>query len=727
MTIKVIKRNLEVVPFDASKIRKWIKWAINGNDPDKENFILSETLRRLPEIFTTEKVHETIIQICLNQEDIEYSKIAAMLERASIHKAQTHAGILNPLTADFMDFLEFFEYKKKWGGDWMDEIDSPEKIRKVNHWYIELEQEPLDYWTVKQWTDKYSVKLNNEAVETPALGILAIAIGLHGVTQLAFDVAKDIIQGRLNLPTPVLNGIRNGSYDSISCCVIEGGDTVASIDVADYVASSMTAKKAGIGITLDTRSKGDRVKNGSVSHLGKAPLYKAIQAGVKKYTQETRGGSATVTYKCIDPDIMEMLLWKTQKVDLEQRIDKVDYSFAYNDDFILALLRKENWYLFSKVDAPEVHDNLHAPNYMEYVEAALRRGAKHKVVKAIELLMTFLISRSETGRIYAINLTRMNEHTPFVDRISQSNLCLEIALPTKPWDDMADLFRQDVENAAGEIAFCSIAALNAAKIPFDKYFEVAERALRTVDEMINRAPMLSMAMRYHLTKRRSVGIGITGLASWLYQQGMDYDGSKSSIRATEQLAELHYYSLLKASQKMSAESGIKVKGIKPDWLPVDTKKKGFAPLLDWEALRGKPRKHSVLVAHMPTESSAVFSGATNGLYPSRSRVIYKKARKGVVQFISEFFVGKTPAWDVDMIPYYAAVQNWSDQAISADYFTDFTKLENSKVKDYELVKWFILQAIAGIKTIYYQNFKDTEGDSLQDIMQKEEDCAGCKL
>lgn len=720
----ITKRDGSTDKFQPAKIRTWIQWATQNmiDQIDMEYYILKETLRRLPEKVTTEEIHQTIIKVCLDKQDLKYSEVASLLERASIYKNLESNGFLHPQTSNFSELLDFFIEAGVWDGEWLDDIEQQD-LDTLNNLYIELEAVPSAYATIKQWQDKYSKRINGLPVETPAMGAIGIALALHGVTALAFDVARDIIHCRLNLPTPALNGLRDGTTDSVSCCVIEGGDSVESIEVANLLASQYTAKKAGIGIMLNTRSKGDSVKKGAVKHLGKAPLYKAVEASVKKFTQLTRGGSATVSFRCNDPDIMSMLLWKTQRIDLAQRIDKVDYSFVYNDAFVKAVLRRDDWYLFSINDAPWLHDNFHVENYESLVTTALRKGIKHIKVKALDVLEEFLKSRVETGRIYCLNATRVNEHTPFLDPIVQSNLCQEINLPTKPFKSVEELFHND---ASGEVAFCSLAALNVSNIPLEEYASVAERALRTVDRMLELAPGLYPCNEHSMKQRRSIGIGITGLASFLYQQGLDYDSSYESLLAVEQLAALHYWSLLSASQKMSKETGVEVQGVDLDWLPIDTAKlqtntTDWEYDLDWECSRGKPRMHSVLVAHMPTESSALMSNATNGLYPSRARVVQKKARTGVVQFISEHFdSNKTKCWDTEMHKYYAAVQNFTDQGISCDYYLDFSQFPDMKVPMHTLIKWFIDQWAAGNKSCYYHVFKDTK--------DQEEVCAdGCKL
>lgn len=724
----VIKKDGTKQEFHAWKIRQWVQWAVqNVADKEKvEQYVLEETLRRLPEgSATTEEIHEVMISVCLDKEDLVYSRLAAVLEKASLYKNLSHFGFMQPEKADFIELMDFFVERHVWSSDWVDQVNSLELEQQVRELYIELEAVELEHWTLKQWADKYSKTHEGKPIETPAMGAIGIAIGLHGVTQLAFDVARDIINGKLNLPTPALNGIRDGNFDTISCCVIVGGDTIQSIDAAELLASGYTSKKAGIGMMLNTRSKGDPVKGGQVEHLGKAPLYHAIEKSVKKYTQITRGGSCTMSFRCIDPDIMSILLWKTQRIDTQQRIDKMDYSFVYNDYFVECVLNNEDWYLFSEFHAPEVHANFHAKNYKSFVREALKRKVPHKKVKALDVLVEFLKSRWETGRLYCLNATRCNEHTPFEDIILQSNLCQEINLPTKPFSSIEELFEREYNPKSGEVAFCALAALNVSKIELYEYMAVAERALRTVDRMITLAPGLYPQLKASMDARRSVGIGITGHAGFLYKQGLDYDGSYESLVATEQLGSLHYYALLRASQKMSKETGIQVTGIDTNWLPIDTAKfvtdvEDWDYHLDFESLRDKPRMHSVLVAHMPTESSAVFSSATNGLYPSRGRVIKKKARTGVVQFISEHFNNNMRVWDIqDMHKYYGALQNMTDQGISCDYYTDFTKYPNMKVPVTELISWFIKQWSAGNKSAYYQVFKDTDGGEV--------DCSSCKL
>ena len=725
----VIKHDGRIEEFSPEKLNKWAMYATKRGGNWSE--IALSAYKRLPETAKSSDLHQTLINVCLYKEDIAYSRIAARLELAMIRKnMERHIGINQYST--FKDIYDVLMNHGYWKG-------LPVYNPKWEELFKELNEVRLEYWQIVQWGDKYSIKYKGNPIETPHIGAMGIALALHGDNQHAYDLARAIIKGQVNLPTPALNGIRNGDFDTISCCVISGGDSVESIVTAEHIATRMTAKKAGIGIEYDTRSKGAPVKGGAVEHLGKHSIYSSLDKAVKMFTQITRGGSATVYFKCIDPEVENITMWKTQRVDIETRLDKLDYGFTYNDSFVDAVVKDSDWYLFDLVEAPEVHETFFdadSEKFKSTVQEAIDSGKKYTKVKARDILKTMLIARNETGRMYSMNATRANEHTPFLGTIRLTNLCSEVFLETKPYNTMSELYSDDFEIGGnmGETAFCTLAAVNAGKVSFEEYPHVAEVALRAVDVMIDKAPMMTGNMKNSIQQRRSAGIGIMGLAAALYNNGMDYDDSEESKQFVSELAELHYHGLLKASQLLAEESGFSVKGIKEDWLPIDTRVNKTELKLDWESLRGKPRKNSVLVAHMPTESSSLFSDGPNGLYPVRQKVINKKSRKGVVQYIcKEWDESKKLAWDIDNITlsrYYSLVQDFTDQGISCDYYFDPSKYADERKPLSELMKEWVAQARMGNKSQYYINTRDFNGGSVQDTLKSEIDeeaCESCKL
>lgn len=709
MINNVTKADGRLVPFQPNKLNRWAQYAskhsVNWSD------LAQKTLRRLTEGCSTADIHQAMIDVCLDEANINHSRVAARLTYATIRK-DMHRQLGVSDKHPFEDIYRALLCHKAWKCSIM-----PAYNPRWQQWYDELYNNRLECWQIKQWIDKYAVKIDNQIVETPHVGALGIGLAIYGDTDEAFNLAKAIITGKANLPTPVVNACRNGDFNTISCCVISAEDSMPSIGTASNIAYEMTARKAGIGIEFTTRSKGDPVKGGRVEHLGKQPIYAMVDKAVKAMTQVSRGGSATLTYKCIDPEIQELLLLKSQRIPENIRLDKLDYSFAYNDAFAEAVLNDTDWYLYSLHSSPEVYEAFHLSSD-EYKKVAYR----HKPVgsiKARELLKQYLTVRGETGRIYDINLTRTNMHTPFIDTIHLSNLCQEICLPTRGYEGMADLY---APQSKGETAFCSLAAINVSRVDDDEYEELAYLLVKTIDRLITKAGVMTNSMYDQMNKRRSLGIGITGLAGHLYANGMDYE--EAHLGHMSYIAERHYYWLLKASQRLVEEGLEPCEGIDLDWLPIDSRVGTHSLHFDWEELRGKPRRNSVLVAHMPTESSAVFSNATNGLYPVRNKVIDKQSRKGRVQYIAPEGNYKL-AWDISniaMSKVYGVFQDFADQGISADYYMVPAKFPGGKVPLSILMKEWIVHYKTGNKTKYYLNINDDNGGVFE-----EEACDGCKL
>lgn len=730
MIKEVIKADGSVEKFDLDKLSKWAKYASKVGGDWSELAI--ETFTKLPELCHSKDIHQAMIDVCYSKQDLVYSRVASRLETAQLRKNIERQLNIKVNKATFKEIRDVLIEKGVWCKDTI-----PEYSDKQEELFEELKQIDLESWQVSQWVDKYLLKLNGVTVETPVIAAIGIGLGLHGDIQDAYDLARDIIYSRTNLPTTVLNGIRNGDFNGVSCCVISAGDSVESIEVAQHLAVRMTAKKAGIGVEFTTRSKGSDVKGGRIKHLGKHPIYKHTDSGVKQFTQETRGGSATVGFTCIDPEVYNIALWKSQRIDIEQRLDRLDYSFIFNDAFLDAVINRKEWYLFDYNDAKAVHDAFYTHSISEYnfvVDAHIKSGAKYEKVQALDLIKHALMIRQETGRMYFFNVSRANTHTPFLDVIKLSNLCQEICLPTVPYDSMEDLY-SDVGN--GETAFCSLGAIVPVNIKDDvEYQRVAYTLVKTINKLIVKCPKMTKNHERTMLARMSLGVGITGLAEYLYKEGYDYDGSESSLEFVSDLAEKHCFYLYKASQKLSEETGVEVEGVDLNWLPVDTKIGKFTPKMDWESIRGKPRVNSVLIAHMPTESSAVASGVTNGLYPPRKVIINKKSRKGVVQFICKGFKeGKNLlVWDIDNVTlsrYYSAIQDWSDQGISADTYFDPRKFENGKKPLSLLLKEWVAHFKLGNKSMYYVNTYDDDEVSIFDLIQttevSQEDCEACKL
>ncbi len=219
----------------------------------------------------------------------------------------------------------------------------------------------------------------------------------------------------------------------------------------------------------------------------------------------------------------------------------------------------------------------------------------------------------------------------------QSNLCLEIALPTKPLEDVND------EN--GEIALCTLSAFNLGAIDsLDELEELAVLAVRALDALLDYQDYPIPAAKRGAMGRRTLGIGVINFAYYLAKHGKRYsDGSANNL--THKTFEAIQYYLLKASNELAIEQGAcpwfnettYAQGI----LPIDTYKKDPDGIVseslhfDWEALRESIKTHglrnSTLSALMPSETSSQISNATNGIEPPRGHVSIKASKDGILR------------------------------------------------------------------------------------------------
>lgn len=264
----------------------------------------------------------------------------------------------------------------------------------------------------------------------------------------------------------------------------------------------------------------------------------------------------------------------------------------------------------------------------------------------MDLFSLMMQERASTGRIYIQNVDHCNTHSPFDSKVApirQSNLCLEIALPTKPLNN--------IDDPNGEIALCTLSALNLGTITDLAELEpLADLAVRALDNLLDYQDYPIKAAQISSMNRRTLGIGVINFANYLAKNGMKYsDGSANNL--THKTFEAIQFYLLKASMNLAKEKGAcplfnettYAQGI----LPIDTYKRDLdkicsEPLhLDWEALRSDIKEYglrnSTLSALMPSETSSQISNATNGIEPPRGLISVKASKDGQLkQVVPDF-------------------------------------------------------------------------------------------
>jgi ribonucleoside-diphosphate reductase alpha chain len=564
-----------------------------------------------------------------------------------------------------------------------------------------------------------------------------------------------ISKHKINIPTPVMAGVRTPLRQFASCVLVDVDDTLDSIFSSDMAIGYYIAQRAGIGINAGRiRGINSKIRGGEVQHTGVIPFLKKFESTVRCCTQNgIRGGSATVHFPIWHQEIEDIIVLKNNKGTEDNRVRKLDYSIQISKLFYERFIQNGEITLFSPHDVPGLYDSFGTEDFDSlYVEYELDQSIPKKTVGAQKLIMDILKERAETGRLYIMNIDHCNSHSSFKDKVNMSNLCQEITLPTDPIQHI---------DGSGEIALCILSAINVGKInKLDELDELCELAVRGLDALIDYQNYPVNAAKASTLNRRSLGIGYIGLAHYLAKNGAKYDSQKAHD-LVHKLTERFQYALLTTSNRLAMEKGPcgyfgKTKyadGI----LPIDTYKKEVDEIVpnellcDWESLRERIKqyglRHSTLSAQMPSESSSVVSNATNGIEPPRDYLSVKKSKKGPLkQIVPSYGTLKnnyTLLWDMHnndgYIKIVSVMQKFFDQAISGNWSYNPENYADNEVPVTVMAQDLLNTYKYGWKTSYYQNTYDSKKDGddepsnnvdqlINNLLNSEEDdCDSCKV
>jgi ribonucleoside-diphosphate reductase alpha chain len=620
------------------------------------------------------------------------------------------------------------------------------------------------YAGLRQVVDKYLVQDRSSGAlyETPQFMYLLIAATIFSKypKETRLDYVKKyydaISKHKINIPTPIMAGVRTPLRQYASCVLVDVDDTLDSIFSSDMAIGRYVAQRAGIGINAGRiRGINAKIRGGEVQHTGVVPFLKKFEATVRCCTQNgIRGGSATVHFPIWHQEISDILVLKNNKGTEDNRVRKLDYSIQISKIFYERFIQNGEITLFSPHDVPGLYDAFGTDRFDDlYVGYERDLSIPRKTIDAQELFLDLLKERAETGRIYIMNIDHCNSHSSFMDKVEMSNLCQEITLPTKPI--------QHIDDPDGEIALCILSAINIGKTKSNEDLEVlCDLAVRSLDELIDFQGYPVRAAELATRARRSLGVGYIGLAHYLAKHGEHYD-DPGAWKLIHDLTEAFQYYLIQATVNLAKEKGACEYSHRTKYgqgiLPIDTYKKDVDEIVpnelkyDWESLRQQVLQYGVrnstLSAQMPSESSSVVSNATNGIEPPRGYLSVKKSKKGPLkQIVPQYQTLKnnyTLLWDMPSnrgyINIVAVMQKFFDQAISGNWSYNPENYPNNEVPVSVMAQDLLTTYKYGWKTSYYQNTYDIKTDEMvetkplvddliNDILNSgEEDCESCKI
>ena len=731
--IKVLKRDGRLEPLDIDKIHFVVEEACEGLSGVSSSQIEINANIQFYDGITTKDIQHVLVKSAndlITLENPNYQYAAARLLSYDVRKEAHGQYEYIPLLKLILRNIKLGVYDRT-----IIEKYHKSEIKKFNTWIKRDRDLEFTYAGLRQVVDKYLVqdRSSGEIYETPQDMYMMIAATLFadypkktrmGYVKKYYDA---ISQFKINIPTPVMSGVRTPIRQFASCVLVDSDDTLSSIFSSDMAIGLYVARRAGIGINAGRiRGINSKIRGGEVQHTGVIPFLKKFESTVRCCTQNgVRGGNATVHFPIWHQEIEDILVLKNNKGTEDNRVRRMDYSIQISKLFYERFINEEDISLFSPHEVPGLYDAFGTDKFDAlYKKYEKDKTVPKKTISAQELFADLLKERAETGRIYIMNMDHSNSHSSFKDKVSMSNLCQEITLPTTPI--------KGIDDAEGEIALCILSAINVGAIGnLNELESLCDLSVRALDEIIELQDYPVKAAEVSTKSRRSLGIGYIGLAHYLAKNGVKYSDPKA-WELVDRLSEAFQYYLLRASCDIAEEKGKCTAFDRTKYadglLPIDHYKKEVDEIVThkqrmaWETLRKDILKyglrHSTLSAQMPSESSSVVSNETNGIEPPRALLSIKKSKKGPLKQIVPGFPNLKNAytllWDMGgnegYIKIVSVMQKYFDQAISGNWSYNPLQYENNEVPLSVMAQDMLMAYKYGWKTSYYQNTYDFKGE-----------------
>ncbi len=560
------------------------------------------------------------------------------------------------------------------------------------------------------------------------------------------------------LATPVLAGLGTPTKQFSSCVLIRSDDDLDSIFASGEMMAKYASKRAGIGLEIGRlRSLGSPIRGGEIMHTGMIPFLKKWFGDLRSCSQGgIRNASATVFYPIWHYQFDDLIVLKNNQGTEETRVRHMDYGVVLSAFFWKRFKNKENITFFDPNEVPELYEAFYqnTAKFEElYVKYEKRKDLRKKTMSAEEVFKGGILKeRTDTGRIYLVFIDNVMNQGPFdpeYHTIYQSNLCVEILLPTKSFKRLDD--------PAGRIALCTLGSMNwgAFRNPEDMR-RACRILLRSLNNILDYQDFLSIQSKLSNDEIRPIGIGVTNLAYWHAKRGYKY-GESEALQDVKSWAEHQTYYLMEANVELAKERGKCLDSDKTRYgngiFSWELRSNGaneladFTPELEWETLRADMVEYGVRNATVgaiaPVESSSVVINSTNGIAMPMSLISVKESKAGsFIQVVPEYQKLKNKyqlMWDqTDCVGYLktsAVLAAYMDQSISTDTFYNPAHFPDRKVPTTLIAKNLMLAHKWGIKTLYYslinkKGSKEEEDEApleVIDFFEDDGDCESCKL
>lgn len=512
-----------------------------------------------------------------------------------------------------------------------------------------------NYFGFKTLERSYLLKINGKIAERPQHMLMRVAVGIHGEDiDAAIETYNYLSEKYFTHASPTLFAAATRRPQLSSCFLLTmASDSIDGIFDTVTQCAKISKCAGGIGVNVHCiRAKGTKIAGTNGISNGLVPMLRVFN-NVARYVDQggnKRPGAFAIYLEPWHADIFEFLDLKKNTGKEEHRARDLFYALWIPDLFMKRVEANGDWSLMCPHQCPGLFDTW-GEEFEALYEKYEKEGRAKRTVKAQSLWFAIIESQVETGTPYMLYKDACNRKSnqQNLGTIHCSNLCTEI-----------------VEySSKDEIAVCNLASIALNKFvnddrtyDFKKLKEVTKIVTRNLNKIIDVNHYPLPEAKVSNMRHRPIGIGVQGLADAFILLRYPYESDEARL-LNQQIFETIYYGALESSCEIAEKEGpyetYEGSPVSKGILQYDMWDKKPTDLWDWSVLKEKIKNHgirnSLLVAPMPTASTAQILGNNESFEPYTSNIYNRRVLSGEFQVVNHHLLKdltELDLWDENM-------------------------------------------------------------------------------
>jgi ribonucleoside-diphosphate reductase alpha subunit len=643
--MRVIKRSGRIEDMKFDNVTNRIKNLTYGlSDKCDSSKVAQQVFSSMYDNITTQEIDTLSAEICVGMitSDPDYETLATRIVASNIQKVCPN------------NFHLAMRKLQKAGVITDEVVEIAQQVKE----HIKTDRDfDFGYFGLKTLEKSYLQRVDGKLIETPQYMFMRVAIGIHGKdVPSVLDTYDKMSQGLFIHATPTLFNAGTPRPQMSSCFLIANkADSIDGIYGTLTECAQISKWAGGIGMHIhDIRANKSRIRGTNGQSDGIIPMLRVFNATARYVNQAgRRKGSIAVYLEPWHSDIMDFLELRLNQGDEEARCRDLFSAMWIPDLFMKRVEEGGNWSLFCPDKAKGLSD-VYGKDFEELYTKYEEEGLANATVPAADVWKAILKSQTETGTPYMLYKDACNSKSnqKNLGVIKSSNLCTEIL-------EYTDKDETSVCNLAS-IALPKYVNKETKTFDYDKLHEVTKTVTKNLNRVIDRNFYPVETARRSNMKHRPIGLGVQGLADVFILCGLPFDCEESRLMNAH-IFETMYHAALEASSELAEVEGSyeSFKGspvaegvLQPDMWDGETK---FSGRYDWHAMRERVKtkglRNSLLMAPMPTASTAQILGNNECFEPYTTNIYLRRTLAGEFVVVNKHLVDdlkKVGLWSKEM-------------------------------------------------------------------------------